>query len=65
MAKESKTVFTCSDCGAVSPKWLGRCAACGAWNTLIEGPAEPAAGSSKNRYQSLAKSQPVATLSEI
>ncbi|MDY0744824.1 DNA repair protein RadA [Paucibacter sp. R3-3] len=65
MAKESKTVFTCSDCGAISSKWLGRCAGCGAWNTLVEGPAEPAGGASKNRYQALAKSQPVATLSEI
>jgi len=63
MAKE-KTVFTCSDCGGSSPKWLGRCPSCGAWNTLIEGPAETAGGG-KNRYQALAKSQPVATLSEI
>ena len=62
MAKE-KTLYTCSDCGASSPKWLGRCPGCGAWNTLIEGPAETPAG--KNRYQALAKSQPVATLSEI
>jgi DNA repair protein RadA/Sms len=62
MAKE-KSVYTCSDCGATSPKWLGRCPGCGAWNTLVEGVAEPASG--KNRYQALAKSQPVATLSEI
>ncbi|MDN3544819.1 DNA repair protein RadA [Kinneretia asaccharophila] len=63
MAKE-KTVFSCSECGATSPKWLGKCPGCGAWNTLIEGPAETG-GSGKNRYQALAKSQPVATLSEI
>lgn len=63
MAKD-KTIFTCSECGGTSPKWLGKCPSCGAWNTLIEGPAEtPASG--KNRYQALAKSQPVATLSEI
>ncbi len=61
----AKTVFTCRDCGGTSPKWLGKCPACGAWNTLEEGVAEPAAGATKNRYQSLAKSQPVATLSEI
>ncbi|HEY1092949.1 MAG TPA: ATPase domain-containing protein, partial [Burkholderiaceae bacterium] len=61
MAKE-KSIYTCSDCGATSPKWLGRCPGCGAWNTLVEGVAETAG---KNRYQSLAKSQPVATLSEI
>ena len=63
MAKE-KSIYTCSDCGGTSPKWLGKCPACGAWNTLVEGVAESAAGG-KNRYQSLAKSQPVATLSEI
>ena len=63
MAKD-KTIFTCSDCGAISSKWLGKCAACGAWNTLIEGPAETGAAG-KNRYQALAKSQPVFTLAEI
>ena len=61
----AKTVYTCRDCGGTSPKWLGKCPACGAWNTLEEGVAEPAAGATKNRYQSLARSQPVATLSEI
>lgn len=28
--------FTCTACGAVHPKWGGRCDACGAWNTLVE-----------------------------
>jgi DNA repair protein RadA/Sms len=65
MARDSKTVFTCRDCGGMSPKWLGKCPSCGAWNTLDESVAEPAGGTSKNRFQSLAKSQPVATLSEI
>jgi len=64
MAKE-KSIYTCSDCGGTSPKWLGKCPSCGAWNTLVEGMAEPAGGAGKNRYQALAKSQPVATLSEI
>jgi DNA repair protein RadA/Sms len=31
-----KTVFACQSCGAHSPKWLGRCSECGAWNTLVE-----------------------------
>ena len=62
MAKD-KTHYTCRECGGTSPKWLGKCPACGAWNTLEETVAEPAAG--KHRYQSLARSQPVATLSEI
>jgi len=31
-----KTLYRCTDCGGASPKWLGRCQACGAWNSLIE-----------------------------
>lgn len=31
-----KTVWYCTECGADSPKWEGRCPACGAWNTLVE-----------------------------
>lgn len=30
------SVFVCQECGAVHPKWSGRCDACSAWNTLIE-----------------------------
>ncbi len=63
MAKD-KTIYTCQECGASSPKWLGKCPGCGAWNTLVESVAEPV-GAGKNRFQSLARSQPVATLSEI
>ena len=32
----TKTTFLCGDCGHSSPKWNGRCAACGAWGTLAE-----------------------------
>lgn len=35
MAK-SKTVYVCSECGADSPKWLGKCPSCGAWNSYVE-----------------------------
>ena len=35
MAK-SKSVFVCQNCGAESPKWIGRCPACGEWNTYVE-----------------------------
>lgn len=35
MAK-AKTVFYCQNCGAQSPKWVGRCASCGQWNTYVE-----------------------------
>ncbi|HYF08065.1 MAG TPA: DNA repair protein RadA [Acetobacteraceae bacterium] len=42
MAKD-KSRFVCQACGAVAPKWQGRCEACGEWNTLIE-EAAPAKG---------------------
>ena len=35
MAKE-KTVYVCSNCGQESPKWVGKCPSCGAWNTYVE-----------------------------
>jgi DNA repair protein RadA/Sms len=33
---KTKTVFACQECGGQSPKWLGRCPECGAWNSLVE-----------------------------
>ncbi len=36
MQKKLKTVFVCSNCGAQSAKWAGRCASCGEWNTIEE-----------------------------
>lgn len=35
MAK-TKSVYVCSNCGADSPKWIGKCPACGEWNTYQE-----------------------------
>lgn len=42
MAK-TKTVFYCTACGNESPKWQGRCTACGAWNTMEEHIEKPIA----------------------
>ena len=69
MAKD-KTTFICNACGGSSPRWLGKCPACGAWNSLIEAVAEPA-GAGKNRlsqpqgYAGLANAQAVMPLSAI
>ena len=54
----------CSDCGGNSPKWLGKCPACNAWNTLIESVADTPSAV-KNRFAALAKSAEIATLGEI
>jgi DNA repair protein RadA/Sms len=35
MAKE-RTTYVCQNCAAESAKWLGRCPACGSWNTYVE-----------------------------
>ena len=40
MAKQ-KTVFYCQNCGAESPKWVGKCPACGEWNTYLEEVVSP------------------------
>lgn len=42
MAK-TKTVFFCTVCGNETPKWQGRCAACGAWNSIQEHIEKPTA----------------------
>ena len=36
MATKEKTTFFCKECGNESPKWFGKCPACGAWNTCVE-----------------------------
>jgi DNA repair protein RadA/Sms len=33
---KSRTVYVCQNCGAEAPKWIGRCPACGQWNTYVE-----------------------------
>ena len=63
MARD-KTIYTCRECGGTSPKWLGQCPHCKAWNTLDESVAE-APAAARHRFQALARSQPVATLAEI
>ena len=36
MASKTKSVYACTECGAESAKWYGRCPSCGAWNSLEE-----------------------------
>jgi DNA repair protein RadA/Sms len=58
-----KSVFSCQECGAQAPKWLGRCPECGAWNSFVEetvekpgktserkGAAQPLGGGKATRY---------------
>ncbi len=45
MKKPKTTIFRCSACAHEEPKWLGRCPACGEWNTLTETAVATAGGS--------------------
>ncbi|MCX8085048.1 MAG: DNA repair protein RadA [Calditerrivibrio sp.] len=38
---KNKTRFVCNQCGAISPKWIGKCPECGAWNSFTEEAIEP------------------------
>ena len=68
MPKE-KTSFVCTECGGASVKWLGKCPACGAWNTLIEQTAGRSGGPVNNRFgasfAALAGGSELAVLSDI
>ena len=61
MAK-AKSIYSCTECGGVSPKWQGQCPACGQWNTLVETVAEP---SSASRFQAVAPASQLRVLAAI
>ncbi len=64
MAK-TKSVYICSECGAMSPQWLGRCPSCGKFGTLVEEIAEtPAPQKAAKRERSASFNKPVA-LSQV
>ena len=62
---KAKTVFFCTECGSESPKWSGRCAVCGAWNSMVEQPAErPAKGGKTPRMNDAVKASSITALQE-
>lgn len=69
MATKTKNVFFCSNCGAESPKWVGKCPSCGEWNTFVEEtvatkPAKSVGFHSEKKMSSPIKISEVATDSE-
>ena len=48
---KTKSVFFCTECGNESPKWSGRCSACGAWNSMVEQKAEKVSKGSNKRVR--------------
>ncbi len=55
MASKQKTVFVCSNCGNESAKWMGKCYACGEWNTFVEQNIAPAPTKTVSSISSSAK----------
>ena len=64
---KQRTGFYCTECGNETPKWAGRCPACGAWNTVVEHPPEPAGQKKRGRGArtvSASKACPITSLQE-
>lgn len=59
---KTKTVYFCSNCGAESPKWVGRCPSCGEWNTMVE---EKVSADTRGRRKGLVRSSRPVKLSDI
>ncbi|HOX53927.1 MAG: DNA repair protein RadA [Candidatus Omnitrophica bacterium] len=57
-----KSIFVCQNCGTQSPKWMGKCANCGSWNSYVEEAFVPEATTARAEFSS--KENPV-LLSEI
>ena len=56
---KAKTVFVCQNCGAESPKWIGRCPSCKEWNTFHEEIITPVSSREASYAKDLAKRVPV------
>ncbi|MCA8935746.1 MAG: AAA family ATPase, partial [Planctomycetes bacterium] len=68
MAKKTKLVFACKECGYNSPKWMGKCSGCGAWNSFVEEldtskvrPSRRAALNTSTKPQRINEVQPLAS----
>ncbi len=65
MAKE-KIAYVCTSCGYDSPKWIGRCPACGEWNTFVEQKVgkKNKASEASSEFSLMSKSSPI-SMSQI
>ena len=64
MAK-TKTVFYCTSCGNETPRWQGKCPACGAWNTIEEHIEKPTASGVKAKSAPVGQSKRPQKLAEV
>lgn len=58
MATKIKSMWFCSECGAESPKWEGRCPGCGQWNTMVEERVSTKSSRSVSAGRGTVKSKP-------
>lgn len=64
MAK-AKTVYVCNACGSTAPRWLGRCPACNAWNSLCEERDVPTQVTRLSGRAGAVRAEPVTKLSDV
>jgi DNA repair protein RadA/Sms len=62
MSKAPRSSFVCQNCGASTPRWSGKCDACGEWNTLVEESASTGIGAAPSA-RAMRKGTPVALVS--
>lgn len=65
MAKQQKTLWFCSECGAESPKWAGKCPACGAWNTMVEEKVPPKSKGIISTKRSESRPRPISAIEAL
>jgi len=59
---KQRTTFACSECGHESPKWLGRCPGCAAWNSFVEAVSSQRSAVSRGRSATAATAVELAHL---
>lgn len=64
MPPKQKTVFVCNECGYETPKWVGQCPGCGAWNTMEEHLSAPKISKSANSgaLKSISEAKPLSLI---
>ncbi|MBR6430749.1 MAG: DNA repair protein RadA, partial [Oscillospiraceae bacterium] len=63
---KAKKIYYCTQCGNETPRWAGQCAACGAWNSIVEQPAAaPQRSASRNGGAAGKPGKTPLTLSQI
>lgn len=65
MAKKSKNVFVCQNCGTEHSKWMGQCQGCKEWNTLVEELVVPVAAQDKRAWSGEAPTSKPVLLEDV